>query len=165
MEQVKHAKQQHCSENRKPHFIAAKFRHSRMDISFRADVHALLTLETFSRRLDRTALWKSQFCRTVFRACPASFDAVFTLSCQCQERQCRKQGKDCTHRTEKTAEKASIILIDKKADNDDGMMDKELEAAAIGNKIIEMVQGENPLYVWGKQGYHRVTYSNIVILL
>lgn len=28
------------------------------------------------------------------------------------------------------------------------MMDKELEAAAIGNKIIEMVQGENPLYVW-----------------
>ena len=36
----------------------------------------------------------------------------------------------------KTAEKASIILIDKKADNDDGMMDKELEAAAIGNKII-----------------------------
>lgn len=65
----------------------------------------------------------------------------------------------------KTAEKASIILIDKKADNDDGMMDKELEAAAIGNKIIEMVQGENPLYVWGKQGYHRVTYSDIVILL
>ncbi len=96
-----------CSENRKPHFIAAKFRHSRMDISFRADVHALLTLETFSRRLDRTALWKSQFCRTVFRACPASFDAVFTLSCQCQERQCRKQGKDCTHRTEKRQKKRS----------------------------------------------------------
>ena len=65
----------------------------------------------------------------------------------------------------KTASKASIILIDKKADNDDGMMDKELEAAAIGNKIIEMVQGENPLYVYGKQGYHRVTYSDIVILL
>ena len=104
----KHAKQQQCSENRKPHFIAAKFRHSRMDISFRADVHALLTLETFSRRLDQTALWKSQFCRTVFRACPASFDAVFTVSCQCQERQCRKQGKDCTHRTEKTAEKAFL---------------------------------------------------------
>ena len=65
----------------------------------------------------------------------------------------------------RTAEKTSIILIDKKADNDDGMMDKELEAAAIGNKIIDMVQGENPLYVWGKQGYHRVTYSDIVILL
>ena len=65
----------------------------------------------------------------------------------------------------RTAEKTSIILIDKKADNDDGMMDKELEAAAIGNKIIDMIQGENPLYVWGKQGYHRVTYSDIVILL
>ena len=65
----------------------------------------------------------------------------------------------------RTAEKTSIILIDKKADNDDGMMDKELEAAAIGNKIIDMVQGENPLYVWGKQGNHRVTYSDIVILL
>ncbi|MDY5180899.1 helicase-exonuclease AddAB subunit AddA [Butyribacter sp.] len=65
----------------------------------------------------------------------------------------------------KTAKKTSILLIDKKADNDDGLMDKELEAAAIGNKILEMVQGENPLYVWGKDGYHRVTYSDIVILL
>ena len=74
-------------------------------------------------------------------------------------------GRTYEETDKRTAKKTSIILVDKKADNDDGVMDKELEAAAVGNKIIEMVKGENPLYVWGKQGYHRVTYSDIVILL
>ena len=42
---------------------------------------------------------------------------------------------------------------------------RTLEAAAIGVKIREMVQKDNPLYVNGKEGYRRAEYRDIVILL
>lgn len=65
--------------------------------------------------------------------------------------------------TEKrTAGKTEILIIDRGAED---MSREELEAAVIGQKIKGMVQGNDPLYVTGKQGYHPVEYRDISILL
>ena len=121
---------------------------------------------TNEQRIDLKQNFRSRGC--VLESSNAVFEKIMK-PCLCgveyDEAARLVPGRVYEETDKRTAEKTSIILIDKKADNDDGMMDKELEAAAIGNKIIDMVQGENPLYVWGKQGYHRVTYSDIVILL
>lgn len=69
---------------------------------------------------------------------------------------------ECEHRV---SESTDIIIIEQKSDDDVEIEKRTLEAAAIGNKIREMVQGEDPLYVNGKNGYHRVEYRDIVILL
>lgn len=121
---------------------------------------------TKEHRIDLKQNFRSRAC--VLESSNAVFEKIMTPclgSVEYDEAARLVPGRIYEKTDKRMAEKTSIILIDKKADNDNGMMDKELEAAAIGNKIIDMVQGENPLYVWGKQGYHRVTYSDIVILL
>ena len=104
MEQVKHAKQQQCSENRKPHFIAAKFRHSRMDISFRADVHALLTLETVAAYIPAAVLRQGQIRRAYLFTGSTAFGAFFPFAPHREKRQNGQQGENSTHRTQETAE-------------------------------------------------------------
>lgn len=64
----------------------------------------------------------------------------------------------------RTAGKTEVVLIEQKSD-DAFVQKKSLEAAVIGEKIRDMVQGENPLYINGKNGYRPVEYGDIAILL
>ena len=73
-------------------------------------------------------------------------------------------GADFEEIEMRTAAQTEILLIDR-GDVEKEMSREELEAAAIGQKILEMVQGENPLFVKGKHGYHAVEYRDISILL
>lgn len=62
--------------------------------------------------------------------------------------------------------KTNVILLEQKNDGDGELIEKRaLEAAAIAHKICDMVQGDNPLYVFGEDGYRPVMYRDIVILL
>lgn len=63
------------------------------------------------------------------------------------------------------SEKTDVILIEQKGEDSEIIEKRTLEASAIGKSIREMVQGSNPLYVSGKDGYRRVEYGDIVILL
>lgn len=64
----------------------------------------------------------------------------------------------------RTAGKTEMVLIEQKSE-DAFLQKKSLEAAVIGEKIRDMVQGENPLFVNGKNGYRPVEYGDIAILL
>lgn len=68
---------------------------------------------------------------------------------------------DCERRI---AGKTEIVVIEQKSE-DVFLQKKSLEAAVIGEKIKRMVQGESPLYVKGKNGFHPVEYRDIAILL
>ena len=65
---------------------------------------------------------------------------------------------------ERTATKTEVILIEQSSD-DSFVQKKSLEAAVIGEKIRNLVQGEHPLYVWDKEHYRPVQYGDIAILL
>ncbi|MCI5501500.1 MAG: helicase-exonuclease AddAB subunit AddA [Lachnospiraceae bacterium] len=73
-----------------------------------------------------------------------------------------KKYDECEY---KISDSTDVIVIEQKSEDDETIEKRTLEAAAIGNKIKEMVQGEDPLYVSGKSGYHRAEYRDIVILL
>ena len=64
----------------------------------------------------------------------------------------------------RTAGRTEVVLIEQKSE-DAFLQKKSLEAAVIGEKIRDMVQGENPLFVNGKNGYRPVEYGDIAILL
>ncbi len=66
---------------------------------------------------------------------------------------------------ERTATKSRVLLLEKEASEEEGLNKVAAEAAVIGNKIREMVLGEHPLWVKGKNGYHPLEYRDIVILL
>lgn len=74
-------------------------------------------------------------------------------------------GADFGECNQRMAGKAELILIEQKGEEDEVLEKRTLEAATIGEKIRKMVQGENPLYVRGKNGYHPIEYRDIVILL
>ena len=63
------------------------------------------------------------------------------------------------------SKKTDVILIEQKSEDAENIEKRVLEAASIGERIRGMVQGENPLYVSGKNGYRRAEYKDIVILL
>lgn len=65
----------------------------------------------------------------------------------------------------RTAQKTDVLLIEQNSEDAENIEKRVLEAAAIGDSIRGMVQGENPLYIYGKEGYRRVRYGDIVILL
>jgi len=65
----------------------------------------------------------------------------------------------------KIPEKTDILLIEQKGEAAGTIEKHMLEAAAIGNSIRSMVQGEDPLYISGRDGYRRAEYRDIVILL
>ena len=65
----------------------------------------------------------------------------------------------------KISEKTDVFLIEQKSEDDEVIEKRMLEAGAIGKSIREMVQGSNPLYINGKEGYRRTEYRDIVILL
>ncbi len=74
-------------------------------------------------------------------------------------------GADFGFCEERIAQRSQVLLLDKEVVEDEGINKVALEAAAIGNKIRELVQGEKPLWVKGKSGYHPLEYKDIVILL
>ncbi len=62
----------------------------------------------------------------------------------------------------RTAGKTQVLVIRE----DKEFMDKDsLEASVIGEKIRELVQGEEPLYIYDKGDYRPVRYRDIVVLL
>ena len=65
---------------------------------------------------------------------------------------------------ERTASQAEVLLIEQTSENEQ-LGKKATEAAVIGNKIKDMVQGEHPLYVRDGEEYRPVKYRDIVILL
>lgn len=73
----------------------------------------------------------------------------------CEKRNCGMQGEGQT----------DIILIEQKSDAGSELGKRSLEAVVIGERIREMVQGDQPLYVRGAGGYRPVEYRDIVILL
>lgn len=68
------------------------------------------------------------------------------------------------NRKKRIAGKTEVVVIEQKSD-DVFLQKKSLEAAVIGEKIKEMVQGEDPFYVKGKNGFRPVEYRDIAILL
>ncbi len=67
----------------------------------------------------------------------------------------------------RTAGKTKVMLIEQNGDeNDELIIEKRArEAAAIGQEIRNIVQGDNPLYIQGKEGYRKAEYRDIAILL
>lgn len=74
-------------------------------------------------------------------------------------------GADFGECEKRTADQTEIILLEQKSEAGKALGKRVLEAAAIGERIREMVQGENPLYIKGKEGYRPVEYRDIVILI
>lgn len=58
-----------------------------------------------------------------------------------------------------------VMLIERQSEDEETFNKVAMEAAAIGDKIRQLIQGEDALYVKGKNGYHRLEYRDIVILL
>lgn len=71
---------------------------------------------------------------------------------------CRNAGMAVAGQTE-------VILVEQKSDSGSEMGKRALEAAVIGERIRDLVQGEEPFYIQGKDGYRPVEYRDIVILL
>lgn len=75
-----------------------------------------------------------------------------------------KDSEKTENGKKRIAGKTEVVVIEQKSD-DVFLQKKSLEAAVIGEKIKEMVQGETPLYVKGKNGFRPVEYRDIAILL
>lgn len=83
-------------------------------------------------------------------------------------------GADFGECSKRTADQTEILLFDP-SDSTEGqialqsstqnMDKKELEAAGIGQQIKNLVQGDEPLYINGKDGYRKAQYGDIAILL
>lgn len=63
------------------------------------------------------------------------------------------------------SKKTDVLVIEQKSEEAENIEKRTLEAASIGDCIRGMVQGDNPLYISGKDGYRRIEYRDIVILL
>ncbi len=63
------------------------------------------------------------------------------------------------------SKKTDVLVIEQKSEEAENIEKRILEAASIGDCIRGMVQGDNPLYISGKDGYRRTEYRDIVILL
>ena len=63
------------------------------------------------------------------------------------------------------SKKTDVLLVEQKSEDAENIEKRVLEAASIGDCIRGMVQGDNPLYVSGRDGYRRAEYRDIVILL
>lgn len=74
-------------------------------------------------------------------------------------------GRDYESTDLNISKKTDVILIEQKSEDAENIEKRVLEAASIGERIRGMVQGDNPLYVSGKDGYRRAEYKDIVILL
>lgn len=73
-------------------------------------------------------------------------------------------GADFCKEAGHIAGKTELLLIESQAE-DEMLEKKPLEAAVIGQKIRDIVQGENPLQIKDKNGYRPVRYGDIAILL
>jgi len=74
-------------------------------------------------------------------------------------------GRDYEGTDLNISKKTDVLVIEQKSEEAENIEKRILEAASIGDCIRGMVQGENPLYISGKDGYRRAEYRDIVILL
>lgn len=65
----------------------------------------------------------------------------------------------------RTADQTEIIVIEQDAENAFASGKRSSEAIAIGEKIRELVQGDDPLYIMDQEEYRPLQYRDIVILL
>lgn len=74
---------------------------------------------------------------------------------------------DCQNRNAGIPEmgQTELVLVEQKSEAGLELGKRTMEAAVIGKRIREMVQGAEPLYVQGEGGYRPVEYRDIVILL
>lgn len=71
-------------------------------------------------------------------------------------------GADFPDSSKCTAGKSEVLVIQENRE----FMDKDsLEAAVIGERIRDMVQGKEPLYIYDNEDYRPINYRDIVILL
>ncbi|MFG6394112.1 MAG: helicase-exonuclease AddAB subunit AddA [Lachnospiraceae bacterium] len=75
------------------------------------------------------------------------------------------KGRDYTSTDLNISKKTDVLVIEQKSEEAENIEKRVLEAASIGDCIRTMVQGGNPLYINGKDGYRRTEYRDIVILL
>ncbi len=64
-----------------------------------------------------------------------------------------------------TEGQTEVVLVEQKSEVGSELGKRALEAAVIGERIREMVQGDDPFYVKGNSGYRPIEYRDIVILL
>ncbi|MDE6616888.1 MAG: helicase-exonuclease AddAB subunit AddA [Lachnospiraceae bacterium] len=74
-------------------------------------------------------------------------------------------GRDYKDTDLNISKKTDVLVIEQKSEEAENIEKRILEAASIGDCIRGMVQGDNPLYLSGKDGYRRAEYRDIVILL
>ncbi len=65
----------------------------------------------------------------------------------------------------RVSDMTDVLVIEQNADDGEIVGKRALEAAAIGNRIIDMIQGPNPLFISSKEGERRASYGDIAILL
>ena len=102
------AKQDQCTQNRKPELISFEFSDSTVNVLLWTDVDTLLTLEAVTADRPGTIRRKSDLRRAGLRTCFTSFSAIFSRSVKGEKRQYRKQGKYCSHRAEEPAKKSFL---------------------------------------------------------
>ena len=102
------AKQDQCTQNRKPELISFEFSDSTVNVLLWTDVDTLLTLEAVTADRPGTIRRKSDLRRAGLRTCFTSFSTIFSRSVKGEKRQYRKQGKYCSHGAEEPAKESFL---------------------------------------------------------
>ena len=140
-----------------------RFRQARPDL-FLHKYEKYATGESVCRRIDLHKNFRSR--ASVLEAANYIFEHIMTkeLGGICYDEQASLvPGADFGECSERTADLTEVLLFE----NDQAAFfdKKEFEAAGIGQKIKELVQGDDPLFVRDKDGYRKVRFGDIAILL
>ena len=142
-----------------------RFRQARPDL-FLHKYEKYATGESVCRRIDLHKNFRSR--ASVLEAANYIFEHIMTkeLGGICYDEQASLvPGADFGECSERTADLTEVLLFDQENDQAAVFDKKEFEAAGIGQKIKELVQGDDPLFVRDKDGYRKVRFGDIAILL
>lgn len=142
-----------------------RFRQARPDL-FLHKYEKYATEESVCRRIDLHKNFRSR--ASVLEAANYIFEHIMTkeLGGICYDEQASLvPGADFGECSERTADLTEVLLFDQENDQAAVFDKKEFEAAGIGQKIKELVQGDDPLFVRDKDGYRKVRFGDIAILL
>ena len=142
-----------------------RFRQARPDL-FLHKYEKYATEESVCRRIDLHKNFRSR--ASVLEAANYIFEHIMTkeLGGICYDEQASLvPGADFGECSERTADLTEVLLFDQENDQAAVFDKKEFEAAGIGQKIKELVQGDDPLFVRDKDGYRKIRFGDIAILL
>ena len=142
-----------------------RFRQARPDL-FLHKYEKYATEESVCQRIDLHKNFRSR--ASVLEAANYIFEHIMTkeLGGICYDEQASLvPGADFGECSERTADLTEVLLFDQENDQAAVFDKKEFEAAGIGQKIKELVQGDDPLFVRDKDGYRKVRFGDIAILL